>query len=206
MKYILLLLVIIACACSKQDFYDSGLADGRFDGNTLEYLESGRGTWDSIVVAIHHAGLESVFNGTDPSVKEGITFFGPTNNSVRQFLYKTVDADGEVLYRGIKDMPVEFCRRMVLAYVVPKKMMKAEFEYENRGTLTGGTEVETLAGVKLRVYRIKSDYGSAADAGPVSMAFEALPSGHIANIAAADMEPDNAAVHSLVNKFQWTEL
>lgn len=207
MKYILILIVaIMVSACEKQDVYDSGLANGRFEGSTLEYLESGRGTWDSIVVAIRHAGLESVFNGTDPQVKNGITFFGPTNNSVRQFLYKTVDADGEVLYRGIMDMPVELCRRMVLAYVVPKKMMKAEFEYENRGTLTGGTEVETLTGIKLRVYRIKSDYGSASDAGPVSMAFESLPSGHIVNIASADIEPDNSVVHSLVNAFEWTEL
>lgn len=207
MKYILILIVaVLVSACEKQDVYDSGLADGRFDGSVLEYLESGTGRWDSIVVAIRHADLAEVFNGTDPQLKDGITFFGPTNNSIRQFLYKTVDADGEVLYKCIEDMPVDLCRKMVLSYVVPQKMMKSEFDFENKGTLTGGTEVETLSGVKLRVYRIKSDYGTAADAGPVSMAFESLPSGHIANIASADIEPDNGVVHSLVNAFEWTEL
>lgn len=84
--------------------------------------------------------------------------------------------------------------------------MKSEFDFENKGTLTGGTEVETMAGIKLRVYRIKSDFGTAADAGPVSMAFEALPSGHIVNIASADIEPDHGVIHSLVNAFDWTEL
>lgn len=84
MKYILILIVaVMASACEKQDVYDSGLADGRFNGSVLEYLESGRGRWDSIVVAIRHADIAGIFNGTDPQLKDGITFFGPTNNSVR---------------------------------------------------------------------------------------------------------------------------
>lgn len=204
--YIIFLLILLAFgACEKDNYHDSGVANGKFDGTMWEYLQSDHKNWDSVVVAIRHAGLVDVFDGTNPEYKE-ITFFGITNLSIDQFLFKTVDEDGNRLYNSIQDIPADMCRRMILSYVIPKRMMKEEFDYEVKGTLTGGTVVKTLTGVDLRVFRRKSDYGSVADIGAESLYIHALESGHISRIASADITPNNGVVHSLSYTFQWTEL
>lgn len=204
--YIIFLLILLAFgACEKDNYHDSGVANGKFDGTVWEYLQSDHKNWDSVVVAIRHAGLVDVFDGTNPEYKE-ITFFGITNLSIDQFLFKTVDEDGNRLYNSIQDIPADMCRRMILSYVIPKRMMKEEFDYEVKGTLTGGTVVKTLTGVDLRVFRRKSDYGSVADIGAESLYIHALESGHISRIASADITPNNGVVHSLSYTFQWTEL
>lgn len=91
MKYILVfsLAAFLFGGCIKTNYIDTGLADGNYDGTLLGYLESRPGTWDSAIVAIRHAGLESLFDGTSGEYPEGITFFGFTNHSVRNFLYET---------------------------------------------------------------------------------------------------------------------
>lgn len=204
--YIIFLLILLAFgACEKDNYHDSGVANGKFDGTMWEYLQSDHKNWDSVVVAIRHAGLVDVFDGTNPEYKE-ITFFGITNLSIDQFLFKTVDEDGNRLYNSIQDIPADMCRRMILSYVIPKRMMKEEFDNEVKGTLTGGTVVKTLTGVDLRVFRRKSDYGSVADIGAESLYIHALESGHISRIASADITPNNGVVHSLSYTFQWTEL
>lgn len=206
-QLIIALYIVITCvACDKNDYYhDSGVANGRFDGTVWEYLQSDHKNWDSVVVAIRHAGLVDVFDGTNPEYKE-ITFFGITNLSIDQFLFKTVDKDGSRLYNSIRDIPVDMCRRMILSYVIPHRMMKEEFDYEVKGTLTGGTVVKTLTGVDLRVFRRKSDYGSVADIGAESLHIHAVESGHIVKVASADIQPTNGVVHSLSYTFQWVEL
>ena len=96
-----------------------------------------------------YAGLTDIFEGTNPDYKE-ITFFGPTNMSIRKFF---LEQTGEAIYHTIREIPVELVRDMILAYLVEGKKMKETFDYEVKGTLTGGAEVYSLNNVKLRVYR-----------------------------------------------------
>lgn len=102
------------------------------DCSLWEYLQSDHYNFDSIVVAVRHAGLETLFEKAD------FTFFAITNHSVNQFLFKTVDDNGERLYQCVGDIPVELCRRMILSYIVPEKFVSTDCDFEIKGELKGG--------------------------------------------------------------------
>ena len=88
--------MIIFCGCRKDYFHDTGLANGKHDCTIWEYMQQDRENWDSTILVIKRAGLQSLFDGTDGENKE-ITFFGPTNMSIMQFLFKTVDEEYEMM-------------------------------------------------------------------------------------------------------------
>lgn len=206
MKNILILIGLLWVVCSCDDYYhDSGLADGKHDCSMWEYLNTQPQDWDSTVLLIERAGLVDLFDGKDKEYPE-ITFFGVTDLSIEQFLLKTVDEEDEPLYERIEDVPVDLCRKMLLSHVVPGRMMKTDFDYEVKGTLTGGTMVTTLSGVELRVYRTRSEYGGVPDIGAEGLAIHAIISGQMASVASADVETLNGVVHSLSYTYQFTEL
>ena len=163
--YVFLVLWGVATGCGNDFYHDSGLADGKHDCTVWEYLQTDHYNWDSVIVMIEHAGLKDVFDGTNPEFKQ-ITFFAPTNLSVNQFLFKTTGETGDMVYSSVKDVPVELCRKMLLAHVLNRRMMKEDFDYEVKGTLTGGTMVTTIGGVELRVYRTRTPYNGIPDIGP----------------------------------------
>ena len=204
MKSILFIFITIAllASCEKDYRHDTGLADGYHDCSMMDYLRSDHNNWDSIVVAIEYAGLTDIFEGTNPDYKE-ITFFGPTNMSIRKFF---LEQTGEAIYHTIREIPVELVRDMILAYLVEGKKMKETFDYEVKGTLTGGTEVYSLNNVKLRVYRTQSEFNGIPDIGAEGLKIHAEISGQMASIASADIETNNGVVHSLSNRFTWVEL
>ena len=111
-----------------------------------------------------------------------------------------------MVYSSVKDVPVELCRKMLLAHVLNRRMMKEDFDYEVKGTLTGGTMVTTIGGVELRVYRTRTPYNGIPDIGPESLFFHAVTSGHIAMVASADIEMMNGVVHSLSYTYEFTKL
>ena len=88
--------MIIFCGCRKDYFHDTGLANGKHDCTIWEYMQQDRENWDSTILVIKRAGLQSLFDGTDDENKE-ITFFGPTNMSIMQFLFKPVTVAGKIL-------------------------------------------------------------------------------------------------------------
>lgn len=203
-----ILLIIISIAfvsCEKDYQHDTGLADGYHDCSMMDYMRNDHYNWDSTVVAIEHAGLTDIFDGKSPEYKE-ITFFGPTNMSIRQYLLKTMTLDGEQLYHSVREMPVELVKTMILSYVVKGKYMKESFDYEVKGTLEGGTKVKTLNGIELRVYRTQNPFMGIPDIGAEGLAIHALESGQMGTVLSADIQVNNGVVHSLSNKFQWIEL
>lgn len=206
-KYIALWIgLLLACsACDDNYYHDSGLANGKHDCTMWEYFQTDHENWDSTMMLIEHAGLKDIFDGTNPDYKE-ITFFGVTNLSINQFLFKTIDDNWEPLYNRIEDIPVGLCREMLLSHIVSGKLMKSGCYYEERGTLTGGTTVITLSGIELRVYRTRSSYSGIPDIGAEGLAIHAPVSGQMATIASADIEVTNGVVHSLDYTYQFTQL
>lgn len=206
-KYIAIWIgLLLACsACDDNYYHDSGLANGQHDCTMWEYFQTDRENWDSTMMLIEHAGLKDIFDGTNPDYKE-ITFFGVTNLSINQFLFKTIDDDWEPIYNRVKDIPVDLCRDMLLSHIIPGKLMKSGCDYEERGTLTGGTMVKTLSGIELRVYRTRSSYSGIPDIGAEGLAIHAPVSGQMATIASADIEVTNGVVHSLDYTYQFTQL
>lgn len=151
---------VIACGtggCEKDTFHDTGLADGVFDGTAWEYMQAGHGNWDSLVIMIRKAGLADLFDGKDPDCPQ-MTVFGLTNLSIVQFLLRTTDGEGELVYRSVADMPDALCREILLSYVIAGRHVRVDFPYEVQGTLEGGTVFETLNGLDLRVYRVKGSW------------------------------------------------
>ena len=206
-KYIAIWIgLLLACSACDDDYYhDSGLANGKHDCTMWEYFQTDHENWDSTMMLIEHAGLKDIFDGTNPDYKE-ITFFGVTNLSINQFLFKTIDDNWEPLYDRIEDIPVDLCREMLLSHVVAGKLMKSGCDYEERGTLTGGTTVKTLSGIELRIYRTQSSYSGIPDIGAEGLAIHAPVSGQMATIASADIEVTNGVVHSLDYTYQFTQL
>lgn len=198
-------LVFLLGACEKNDFHDSGLANGKHDCSMWEYMQEDPDNWDSVRLIIQRAGLQQLFEGRDPAYPE-ITFFGPVNYSVARFLLKTTDEEGNRLYRSVQDVPEDVCRQMVLSHILPRRMMKEDFDYEIKGTDTGGSILQTLTGIDLRVYRIKSPYYDIPDIGPEYLAIHALEKGYKVDVLSADIETTNGVVHSLSNTYEMVEL
>ena len=68
----ILLSMLMFSACTKNGFIKTGLSDGRFDGNMMEYFKAHSYDWDSTVLLIEKAELVDLFEGKED--KE-ITFF-----------------------------------------------------------------------------------------------------------------------------------
>ena len=114
--FIILLMVFIGSACTKENFIDTGKASGIFDGNILEYMKNDPYNWDSTVVVIEWAGLTSLFEGKDAQYPE-ITFFGPTRLSILRYMLNNG-------IERIKDVEPQVWKEMMLRYVISGKHMK----------------------------------------------------------------------------------
>lgn len=154
MKMMVILLALWFAGC-KDYFVNEGLPDPVFKGNMWDFFRNDEENWGLYCQLISRAGLEDLFRGNDV-VYPQITVFAPTNQSIYQYLLKTLDDAGERLYQRVEDIPQELCRVLVLSYVVAGRLEKSSFDYEVAGTMEGGTLVETLRGQELRVYRTKS--------------------------------------------------
>lgn len=201
MKQILyIILIALAFTGCDKNFKDTGLANGIHDCTVWEYLHKDRANWDSAIVAIQHAGLTDIFNGTDPQYKDGITFFGFTNFSVSKFLYENQQ------YKRIMDIPKEVCSRMVLSHIIPGKHLQEAFEYEIKGTLDGGTKVPNMIGNELRIYRIRGIFNGTPDIGADKLGVHSQKYGHMVVVASCNIQANNGVVHSLRENYVWTEL
>lgn len=205
MKDYIWALVAAACfalgGCEKDTFHDTGRADGVHDCSVWEYFRQDRGNWDSLVVMVRKAGLVELFDGKDPACPE-MTVFGLTNLSIIQYLLRTTDEKGMQVYRGVRDMPGELCREILLSYIIPGRHVRTDFPYEVQGTLEGGEVYRTLNGLDLRVYRIKGNWQGMTDIGADGIGFHFLGSGHMGHVASGDITTGNAVIHSLSTTFQ----
>ena len=137
--------------------------------------------------------------------KDEITIFAPTNHSINQYLFQTLGDDWERLYEKVTDIPADECREMLLSYMIHGKKFLEEFEHEVKGTRTGGTMVQALSGIDLRVYRITSSFYDIPDIGAEKLAFQA-PEGYIGTVASCNIEMNNGVVHSIDATCMFTKL
>ena len=186
-------------SCTKDGFMKTGISIGRFDGSMLEYMQANHYDWDSTVVVIKHAGLESLFDGD-----EEITFFGPTNFSILRYMYRNG-------IEHIQDMDVDFCRNTILRHVMKGKMMRVEFKEGKAAEGAeaigeGGDTYTMMGGNRIWAYTFKSDYQGVAGMGPLLLYITSLDAHRTINIASGDIEPDNGVVHSLGYDFTLGEM
>lgn len=196
LKYIYLLCITaLFTGCTTQNLYDSGVSTPYHDCSIMEYLRGDLYNWELTVAMIERAGLTELFEGTDPDYKE-ITFFAFPSFSVLRYLW---DNDME----SVNEMSVEDCKTIVLKHVLDKKYLKSDFAYRNVDYSVsdelqdGCTDVVTVGGSQLRVYRDKSAYGGVPDAGPETMYIYSFTRSTMVPLATPDIQPLNGVVHAL---------
>ena len=180
---------------TQQDVFDTGVANAFFDGNMLQYLESDKENWALTVEMIKHAGMEDIFNGSDPEYPE-ITFFGITSYSIQRFLW---DNDKEV----VTDLTPEECEYWLTRHIIKGKHLKASFPYRDTQyeifdeNQTGYTDLVSLGDNVFRTYLERTDYADIPNAGPTVMLIFSLDRNENMPLASPDIQPDNGVVHSL---------
>ena len=123
MKYIMSIgiLFLLASCNTKYNIIDTGVVNGKFNGNMYEYLQSNHYDWDSTLLMIQQANLVDLFEGKRVGY-EKITFFGPTNHSIRRYML-----DNSI--ERVADMDEEFCYDMIMRCVVKGKYMRKDIPF-----------------------------------------------------------------------------
>lgn len=195
MKKILLLcalsLFIFSCN-TKDNFIDTGISNGKHDCTMLEYLKSSSYDWDSTVLVIKRASLEHMFDGTDSKYKQ-ITFWGPTNHSIRRFMLDNK-------YETVNDIPVELCRKYMLNHIVIGRYMKSDIAFSTPSVtaeIIGGTIFTCEGGSQIKAYKVTEAYGDVDGAGAVKLRLYSITTQQKIPMASPDIETNTGVVHSL---------
>ncbi len=238
MKYVVFVIIVflLASCNTKYNIIDTGLVNGKFDGNMYEYLKSNRYDWDSTRLMIEKADLVDLFEGKREGYEQ-ITFFGPTNHSIRRYLLENG-------MTGIADMDEELCYEMIMKCVVKGKHMRddiprgkkialnedddmgedwnddmdGDFDDEENGEEenpgddgskyqgTGGIVFTGGMGNRFWIYSFQESYNEVAGVGAVVLYIVNLDSGKKIDIASTNIEPTNGVVHSLHYNFTLGEM
>ena len=207
MKKILLaisiVLTIVSCT-TDYNMNNTGLANGKFDGTMYDYFHSDSYNWDSLIIMIDRAGLQDLFNGEVEGYEE-ITFWGPTNNSIRRWMLE----GGTGVPRRLKDLSPEECRKYVMAHVVKGKTMLNDIPRGtiNMGSVSGGM---TMYGEdnknEMWVYTEQLPYNGVIDVGAVIIKIRSMRTLVDIDIASCNIEPSTGVVHSLHPNYTLGEL
>ena len=209
MKKVFIICVLLGLAfvgCTTDNFIKTGLSNGHFDGSLLEYLEHPGHSydWDSTALMVRHAGVDIVrlFEGQDSDHKE-ITFFGPTNHSIRRYLLQ------KNLNR-VTDLDPEWCRKLLLCHVVDGKIYR---EKVTSGTLStgsnlveGGVRYNTIGGTEIILYTFRGNYQGVDGLGALKLYMVSAETTRSLDIASTDIEPNNCVVHSMVYYYDWKDM
>lgn len=172
-----------------------------------EYFQANHYDWDSLVLMIDRAGLKDVFTGERAGF-EKITFFGPTNHTIRLWMYKSERRwDPELMqtvvvkkaYYRVDEIPVEDCRRLVMEHVVKGVYMRddiPEGTLAESGTREGGTTLTGVEGNSFWIFSFRGMYQGIAGQGAVSLKLIS-EIGQEIKVASSNLESDNGVVHSL---------
>ena len=172
-----------------------------------EYFQANHYDWDSLVLMIDRAGLKDVFTGERAGYEE-ITFFGPTNHTIRLWMYKSEQRwDSELqqmvvikkAYNRVDEIPVEDCRRLVMEHVVKGIYMRddiPEGTLAESGDREGGMTLTGVEGNSFWIFSFRGMYQGIAGQGAVSLKLIS-EIGQEIKVASSNLESDNGVVHSL---------
>lgn len=204
MKKILLFVMILfaTVSCTKYNTIDTGLAKGRFDGNMFQCMLGNEYDWSLTCEMITRGGLKDLFEGKRAGF-EKITFFGPTNHSIRVWLldnkyYTETDGKKKV---DVSMVPAEKCEELILRHIVKGQYMRNDIprgvHSDPIGTKGIVLETAVVTKDKLWVYSVQGSYHDIPDVGPVTLHLKSFTRLAQVNVASADIEPDNGVIHSL---------
>lgn len=194
--YILILFLVSSCN-TKYNVIDTGIANGYYDGTMYEYFHSNSYDWDSTILMIDRAGLTDLFEGHREGY-EKITFFGPTNHSIRLWMLQNN-------YNSVDKIPTEVCYQMIMRSVVKGVYMRddiARGKTANDIPGQGGQIMTGGIGNRFWIYSLQEDYYRVPESGAVLLFIESLSSRLKIDIASTNIETQTGIVHSLHYSYQ----
>lgn len=198
----LMSVVVLMASCLKDNYIDTGLSNGRFNGSLLKYMEANSYDWDSTVILVRHAGprMVRIFEGKDPEFPE-VTFLGPTNNSIRRYLI-------QYGYKQVTDLDPQWCESVLLKHLMKGKIYLDDIPAgrptergEPIGVGTGGKDYTTLSGQTVWLFTIRGTYNGLPEKGAKQIQGFTIYSWKRIFIASSNIEPDHCVVHSLYYGF-----
>lgn len=206
-------------SCTKYNYIDTGVAHGEHDCTMWEYFHTDSYDWDSTILMIEHAGLKSLFDGTD---YKQITFFGITNLSIETFMLDhnkdREKTDPDYWYR-VTDIPADWCRELLERVVVPDQRIMlndvprgTRVQEKNEGgvsefQMNDGTEYPTVSGEKLFAWTTRGSWHDVQETGAIEL-WIARQNAQADNnkIASSNIQTTNGVVNALgydfdLNKF-----
>lgn len=198
--YIIVVLLLLG-ACTKENFIDTGVSNGKHNCTMYEFLQQDSYNWDSTVLVIKRAGLVNMFDGSDPDFKN-ITFFGPNNHSIRRYII-------ENKHKCVNDIPVEVCRDLMIKHISRKMYMKEDIDFsvpDVTGEIKGGTFIICEGGNTLHAYNLQDSYGGVANAGPVHLRLFSPVMKRAVPMATPNLETLTGVVHALNGTYTFGEL
>lgn len=198
------LLILFFGSCSKHNFIKTGVSNGKFDGNMMEYMKAPGHSydWDSTVLLVERAGLVDLFEG---KTYEAITFFGPTNHSIRRWMIRKG-------YTRVQEIDAEVCRDILLRHVIVGKYMREEVPKGKASVVAtnpigeGGQVFTTLGGNRIWAYTFRDAWNKVPETGAISLYMTSVDKNKKISIASTDIEPNNGVVHSLHYNFTLEEM
>lgn len=209
LSFICLGLILMFFSCKQDDYYmDGGIAEAKFDGDMLQYLESKPAEFDTIAQIVKLAGLEEVFR------KDSITFFAPPDEVIKNTIgtVKRGGLNAELYYRGkdtiktLSDVDSLIWRKYLSRYIFNGKNLLKDYPQIDFSLLSiypGGLYVSRSGDVST----IGVDYESANGVkyiGYRKLVISFIPD--ISNpdnrpytnyISSSDIQPENGVVHTL---------
>lgn len=190
--FCLCMFTLLSCE-TKYGYIDTGLANGKFDGDMYEYLHSSSYDWDSTLVLVNRAGVQDLFRGKEAGY-EKITFFGPTNLSILRWMIQKG-------YNSLNEVPVDSCRKLIMKHVVAGEYMRDDIP---RGAVVigktqgeGGVVLKNAWGTQFWVYSYQEPYKDIPETGPVVLYVRSLDTSKSIDVASTNIETDSGVVHSL---------
>lgn len=194
--YILILFLVSSCN-TKYNVIDTGIARGYHDCSMYEYFHTNSYDWDSTILMIQRAGLTDLFEGQREGY-EKITFFGPTNHSIRLWMLQNN-------YNSVDKIPEDVCYQMIMRSVVKGVYLRDDI---TRGKSTndipgeGGQTLSGDIGNKFWIYSLQEDYYRVPESGAVLLYIESFSSRLKIDIASTNIQTQNGVVHSLHYSYQ----
>lgn len=123
-------------SCKKDEYYtDGGLAQAKFDGSILDYLDAKPREFDSIAAIIRLAGLEEEFRNQE------FTFFAPRDEDIKELIglarknaYQNAYGVNQTLYilgrdtiSQLSDVDGDIWRKYLLRYMFIGKRKLADY-------------------------------------------------------------------------------
>lgn len=126
----ILLLLILASSCKKEDYKnDGGVSDPHVNKTTYDFLKE-HGSFDSLVRVIDHAGIKDIINSK-------ITLFVTSDYGIREYVSakkqeKIVEVGDENISFSITDIPKKELRDSMMIYVYDGLINRENLSTENK--------------------------------------------------------------------------